>query len=117
MGRRWPGFSASDVLRVHAFRAAYAAPLVAVGHLDRMAPVQSHIEGLTVATTAQIYPQDRGMSEGVRIGGQAAGAVLAPALPSDDSRSPGNSPRKTRGIAWRTAWVCPLCGGTQARRR
>jgi protoporphyrinogen oxidase len=85
MAARWPGFSAEDVSRVHAFRAPYAAPLVTVGHLARMAPLRSHIDGLVVATTAQIYPQDRGMSEGVRIGGEAAAAVL--------SRAPASRPR------------------------
>ena len=85
MAARWPGFSTDDVVRAHAFRAPYAAPLVTVGHLGRIAPMRSHIDGLVVATTAQIYPQDRGMSEGVRIGGEAAAAVL--------SRAPVSRPR------------------------
>jgi len=60
---------------VHAFRTPYAAPLVTVGHLARIPPLRSHVDGLYVCTTAQIYPQDRGMSEGVRTGGEAAEAV------------------------------------------
>jgi len=72
---RFPGFDNRRVLAVHPFRTPYAAPLVTVGHLGRISPLRSHIDGLYVCTTAQIYPQDRGMSEGVRMGGEAADAV------------------------------------------
>ena len=44
---------------------------------ERIPPVRSHIAGLFVSTTAQIYPQDRGMSEGVRTGYEAADAIHA----------------------------------------
>jgi len=76
------GLSGADVLRVHPFRTGYAAPLVTLGHL---APVASHIPGLVVSTTAQIYPQDRGMSEGVRMGNEAARAALAAPQPAGTS--------------------------------
>jgi hypothetical protein len=66
-----------DLLGVHPFKTNYAAPLVATGHLTRMPPVRSHVPGLYVSTTAQIYPQDRGMSEGVRTGRDAAGGILS----------------------------------------
>ncbi|HEX9765982.1 MAG TPA: NAD(P)/FAD-dependent oxidoreductase [Nitriliruptorales bacterium] len=71
----WPGFRREDVLQVHPFRTPYAAPLVTVGHLNRLVPVVSHLDGLFVQTTAQIYPQDRGMSEGVRTGIGAAALI------------------------------------------
>jgi protoporphyrinogen oxidase len=73
---RFATFSRDDVLGLHRFRADYAAPLVRVGQASRLAPIRSHIPGLYVATTAQIYPHDRGMSEGVRLGREAAAAVL-----------------------------------------
>jgi protoporphyrinogen oxidase len=66
-----------DVLGVHPFKTNYAAPLVATGHLTRIPPVRSHVPGLYVSTTAQIYPQDRGMSEGVRTGRDAASGILS----------------------------------------
>ena len=69
---RLDGFDTDDVLAVHPFRTSYAAPLVSVGHLGRIPPLVSHLPGLYVSTTAQIYPQDRGMSEGVRTGVEAA---------------------------------------------
>jgi protoporphyrinogen oxidase len=83
--RRWvellaesmPGFRAEDVVGLHPARTPYAAPLITLGHMRRMPPVASHIPGLYVCTTAQVYPQDRGMSEGVRLGTEAADALLA----------------------------------------
>jgi protoporphyrinogen oxidase len=75
LDERFPGFDKRDVIAVHPFRTPYAAPLVTVGHLGRIPPLRSDVDGLYVCTTAQIYPQDRGMSEGVRMGGEAADAV------------------------------------------
>jgi protoporphyrinogen oxidase len=72
-----PGFSPARVRALHAFRVPYAAPVVGLGYRTRIPPVASHLEGLYVATTAQIYPEDRGMSEGVRLGHAAARAILA----------------------------------------
>lgn len=66
-----------DILAVHPFRADYAAPLMRVGQLDRMVPMTGRLQGLYVSTTAQIYPQDRGMDEGVRAGYRTADAILA----------------------------------------
>jgi protoporphyrinogen oxidase len=77
LAERWPGFDPSSVLAVHPFRAPYAAPLVGVGYRATIPPVRSHIDGLYLSTTAQIYPQDRGMSEGVRTGADVAQLVSA----------------------------------------
>jgi protoporphyrinogen oxidase len=67
----FPSFSAGDVISVDAFRTSYAAPLVTTPYLPHIPPVTSHVPGLYVMTTAQIYPQDRGMDEGVRQAGLA----------------------------------------------
>jgi protoporphyrinogen oxidase len=69
--------SGDDVIAAHPFKTSYAAPLVTTGHLRRIPPVRTHLAGLYVNTTAQIYPQDRGMSEGVRTGREAAGDILS----------------------------------------
>jgi protoporphyrinogen oxidase len=79
----YPQFDRSSVLAVHPFKTPYAAPLVTLGYRDRIPPLRASLEGLYVATTAQIYPADRGMSEGVRLGGDAAAAIIA------DQRNPG----------------------------
>jgi protoporphyrinogen oxidase len=65
-----------DILGVHPFKTRYAAPLVSTGYLRRMPPVRADAPGLYVSTTAQIYPQDRGMSEGLVTGRNAATDVL-----------------------------------------
>jgi protoporphyrinogen oxidase len=76
LDQAFPG-AARHVRAIHPFRAPYAAPLVAVGHLSRIPPLAGPPAGLFVCTTAQIYPQDRGMDEGVRAGTATARAVRA----------------------------------------
>jgi protoporphyrinogen oxidase/SAM-dependent methyltransferase len=83
----FPDFSADDVGAVHAFRTPYAAPLVTSPYLPQVAPIATGIEGLFLNTTAQIYPQDRGMNEGIRQAEIVAGVVT--------------------GDGWR----CPVCDG------
>jgi protoporphyrinogen oxidase len=68
--------SHDDVLAVHPFRSAYAAPLMSLGHLERIPPVHSPVKGLYITTTAQIYPQDRGMDEGIKAGYRAAEVLI-----------------------------------------
>ena len=75
----YPRFERSSVLAVHPFKTPYAAPLVTLGYRSRIPDMHAPLQGLYVATTAQIYPADRGMSEGVRIGGDAAAAIVADA--------------------------------------
>jgi protoporphyrinogen oxidase len=73
----YPSFDRSSVLAIHPFKTPYAAPLVTLGYRHRIPDLRAPLRGLYVATTAQIYPADRGMSEGVRLGGEAADAILA----------------------------------------
>ena len=70
-------FSIDDVIAVHPFRTPYAAPLVTLGYRGKIPPIRSHIDGLFVATTAQIYPEDRGMNEGVRLATTATEEIVA----------------------------------------
>jgi protoporphyrinogen oxidase len=70
-------FSARDVIAVHPFRTPYAAPLVTLGYRGKIPPITTSIDGLFIATTAQIYPEDRGMNEGLRLATTAVDHVLA----------------------------------------
>ncbi|HVW81541.1 MAG TPA: NAD(P)/FAD-dependent oxidoreductase [Mycobacteriales bacterium] len=79
----YPRFDRSSVQAVHPFKTPYAAPLVTLGYRKRIPPLHAPLEGLYVATTAQIYPADRGVSEGIRIGEEAAAAIR-----SDRQRAP-----------------------------
>jgi protoporphyrinogen oxidase/SAM-dependent methyltransferase len=108
-----PGLHTRDVIAVHPARTPYAAPLVQLGYLARIPPVRSHIKGLYVATSAQIYPQDRGMSEGIRLGTEAAHHVIADRRarlgrnhrPAAGDRHGRSARRAGQG------WACPVCGG------
>jgi len=67
-----------NVTHVHRFRAPYAAPLVDLGYARRIPPVvPGRPRGFALATTAQIYPEDRGMDNGVRLASRAVRALLA----------------------------------------
>ncbi|MBV9293086.1 MAG: NAD(P)/FAD-dependent oxidoreductase [Frankiales bacterium] len=77
LAERLPSFDRSSVRAVHPFRAPYAAPLVDLGYGKRIAPMRTEVGGLFVCTTAQIYPHDRGMNEGVVMGQRAADEILA----------------------------------------
>jgi protoporphyrinogen oxidase len=70
-------FDRSWVTSVAPFRTAYAAPLVTLGYGRRRLPFATPVAGLWLATMAQIYPDDRGQSEGVRLGLHCARAVRA----------------------------------------
>lgn len=81
------GLRREDILAIHPFRAGYAAPLVKLGQLDRIPPVTGPVGGLYVTTTAQIYPQDRGMDEGVRAGYRTADVILTASTEPECSRA------------------------------
>jgi protoporphyrinogen oxidase len=70
-----PDFDRSWVTDVAPFRTAYASPLVQLGHGKRRLPFATPVDGLWLATMAQIYPDDRGQSEGVRLGLRAVQAI------------------------------------------
>lgn len=70
--RMFPRFDRSWVEGYHVFRARYAQPVVECNYGRRIPSNQSPIEGLYIASMAQIYPEDRGTNyavrEGTRIG-------------------------------------------------
>ncbi|HEV2774629.1 MAG TPA: NAD(P)/FAD-dependent oxidoreductase [Solirubrobacteraceae bacterium] len=53
-----------------------AQPIVTVGYHRRIPPLQTGVPGLVLANTTQIYPEDRGTNYSVRLGTDAAQAVL-----------------------------------------
>ncbi|HUS61401.1 MAG TPA: methyltransferase domain-containing protein, partial [Acidimicrobiales bacterium] len=87
----FPHLDPSDILHVDIFRTPYAAPLVSVPYLPQIPPMRSHLEGLVLATTAQVYPQDRGMNQGVR------------------------SAALVTGLVGTEGWTCPVCGEPDRR--
>lgn len=72
-----PAFDASWVRERWLFREAAAQPIVTVGYRDRIPPLRTGVPGLVLANTTQVYPEDRGTNYAVRLGEDAARAVLA----------------------------------------
>jgi protoporphyrinogen oxidase len=73
-----PAFSRAWVRRGWRFAEPAAQPIVTVGYADRLPPLRTPARGLVLANTTHVYPEDRGTNYAVRLGGQAARAVLEP---------------------------------------
>jgi protoporphyrinogen oxidase len=71
-----PGFDRSWVRNAWLHREPAAQPIVTVGYHERIPPLQTPIPGLVLANTTQVYPEDRGTNYAVRLGDEAARAVL-----------------------------------------
>jgi protoporphyrinogen oxidase len=54
-----------------------AQPIVTVGYHERIPPLRTPVRGLELANTTQVYPEDRGTNYAVRLGDDAAEAILA----------------------------------------
>jgi protoporphyrinogen oxidase len=54
-----------------------AQPIVTVGYHERIPPLRTPAPGLVLANTTQVYPEDRGTNYAVRLGNDAAEALLA----------------------------------------
>lgn len=70
------GFERSWVRERWLFREPAAQPIVTVGYGQRIPPLATGVPGLLLANTTQIYPEDRGTNYSVRLGDQAAEALL-----------------------------------------
>jgi protoporphyrinogen oxidase len=71
-----PDFSPDWVLRSWLFREPAAQPIVPTGYARRIPPLRTPVDGLVLANTTQIYPEDRGTNYSVRLGDQAVEALL-----------------------------------------
>ena len=72
-----PAFDTAWVRNRWLHREPAAQPIVTVGYHERIPPLKTTIEGLYLANTTQVYPEDRGTNYAVRLGDQAAAALLA----------------------------------------
>ena len=73
-----PAWERSWVRRAWRFAEPAAQPIVTVGYRQRIPALETGVPGLLLANTTQIYPEDRGTNYAVRLGGDAARALLAP---------------------------------------
>jgi protoporphyrinogen oxidase len=72
-----PGFAPAWVRRSWLHREPAAQPIVTVGYHERIPTLRTPADGLVLANTTQVYPEDRGTNYAVRLGDRAAEAVLA----------------------------------------
>jgi protoporphyrinogen oxidase len=70
------GFERAWVRRAWRHVEPAAQPIVTVGYGDRIPPLRTPAPGLVLANTTQVYPEDRGTNYAVRLGDEAARAVL-----------------------------------------
>ncbi len=71
-----PAFDESWILKKQIGRAEYAQPIVVPNYSKLLPALETPVEGLWSACMAQIYPEDRGQNYAVRIGREAADAIL-----------------------------------------
>jgi protoporphyrinogen oxidase len=63
-----PALRPEDIMASHVARLRYAQPVCTAGFAARIPPVKTPIGGLQIADTSFYYPEDRGISESIRIG-------------------------------------------------
>lgn len=67
-----PDFDRSDVIAATASRYEFAQTVCSPGFYDALPPMKSKVQGLFMADTSHYYPEDRSISESMRIGAQLA---------------------------------------------
>ncbi len=73
--RMFPAFDRSWIRDHHVWRARYAQPVVCKHYSEIMPPMQTPLENVSLATMAQVYPEDRGTNYAVRMGREAGKRV------------------------------------------
>ncbi|MFI5120992.1 MAG: NAD(P)/FAD-dependent oxidoreductase [Thermoanaerobaculia bacterium] len=71
-----PSFDTSWILAKQIGRAEYAQPIIVPHYSRLLPPLQTPVPGLWSACMAQTYPEDRGQNYAIRIGREAADAIL-----------------------------------------
>jgi protoporphyrinogen oxidase len=67
-----PSIKRDEILGSYVARLRYAQPICEPGFAAKIPPVQTPIKGLQIADTCFYYPEDRGISESVRIAREMA---------------------------------------------
>jgi protoporphyrinogen oxidase len=72
-----PAITRDDILASHVARLRHAQPICEPGFAAKIPPIQTPIKGLQIADTCFYYPEDRGISESVRIAREMAQRIDA----------------------------------------
>jgi protoporphyrinogen oxidase len=76
LARMFPAFERNWITGYHVWRARYSQPIVSKHYSQLIPPVEAPIEGLYLASMAQVYPEDRGTNYAVR-DGRRVGRLVA----------------------------------------
>ena len=67
-----PAFTKEWVLAAHASRYEFAQPICSPNFYQQLPPIETDIKGFIMADTSSYYPEDRGISESIKMGQQLA---------------------------------------------
>lgn len=67
-----PNITRDDILATYVGRLRHAQPICEPGFAAKIPPIQTPIKGLQIADTCFYYPEDRGISESVRVAREMA---------------------------------------------
>lgn len=70
-----PDFGPDDVLDWHFSKAPFAQPVVTTAYRSTIPPHRTAVEGVYLASMAQVYPQDRGQNYAVAMGRRLAEGI------------------------------------------
>jgi protoporphyrinogen oxidase len=73
--RLFPEFQADWILQSYLWKAKYSQPVISLHYSELVPDCLTPIEGLYLATMAQVYPEDRGTNYAVRLGKEAADEI------------------------------------------
>ena len=76
MKKIFPAFDANWVVEKYLWREPHAQAVVSVGYGKKIPKTRSPVKGLYLTTMAQIFPEDRQMSNGVKFAKKAARMIL-----------------------------------------
>lgn len=72
-----PQLKPGDIVARHVSRYEYAQPICPPGFYDQLPPMKTSIAGFSMADTCYYYPEDRSISESIRVGRELAQAAQA----------------------------------------
>ena len=73
--RMFPQCDTSTILTIQVTRARHVQPVISTGYSRILPPLKTPIGNLYLASMAQIYPEDRGQNQAVRMGRRVATVV------------------------------------------
>ncbi len=71
-----PDYDPKLIVKKFSFVGPYGQPIVGLNHGEKVAPIETPLENVYLASMSQVYPQDRGTNYAVDLGQKAADTVL-----------------------------------------